>query len=430
MKYYSTNNRNNKTSLRNAVIKGLADDKGLYMPEKIPTHSDEFFKNIEKFSYQEIAYKTASLLFDDIPKNELLKIVESAINFDTPLISLDDSKHVLELFHGPTLAFKDVGARFMSRLLEYFYENTDDELYVLVATSGDTGSAVANGFLNVKGINVIILYPKGGVSKIQEQQLTTLGNNITALEIEGTFDDCQKLVKTAFLDKNINKQLTSANSINIARLVPQSFYFFNAYAQLKDKNKKFVVSIPSGNYGNLSAGLIAQKMGLKVSKFIASTNINNIVPEYIKTGNFEAKPSVATISNAMDVGNPSNFYRMTDLFDNDYNKFINNIAGYHFNDEQTKDSIIEIYKKYNYIIDPHGAVAYLGLKKYMENNNNVNGVIFETASPAKFTNTVEPLINKNIEMPERLKSAMNKEKVSTVLANNYNDFKDYLNNNF
>lgn len=366
-----------------------------------------------------------------IPHDDLKQIIHNSVTFPAPVIDLDDSKKVLELWHGPSLAFKDFGARFMSQLMSYFNRDNDKELVILVATSGDTGGAVAAGFYKALGIKVVILYPKGKVSLLQEKQLTTLGENITALEIDGTFDDCQALVKQAFLDKDLKHiRLSSANSINIARLIPQSFYYFEAYKQLKDKSKPVVFCIPSGNFGNLTAGLLAQKMGLPVHAFIAATNENDVVPTYLKTGDYTPRPSVRTISNAMDVGNPSNFARMLDLYGSIWEDMKKNIHGFAFNDAETRQAVLEIKERYQYVMDPHGAVGYLALKAYQKQAANTQGIILETAHPAKFKPDMEAIFGEEIEVPERLAILENKEKVATALGTDYDGFKGYLNDNF
>jgi threonine synthase len=365
MNYYSTNNPTHKVSLKEAVLKGLAYDNGLYMPEAIPVLPKSFFDLLPEKSFQQIAFEVANaFLKDDVPTAELKRIIEHTISFDAPLIELEKNVFTLELFHGPTLAFKDFGARFMSQLLGYFAKEEKREIVILVATSGDTGSAVANGFLGVPGTKVVVLYPSGKVSDTQEKQFTTLGQNITALEVDGSFDDCQRLVKEAFLDEELTTKffLTSANSINIARLIPQSFYYFYAWSRLKEKSN-VVFSVPSGNFGNLTAGLIAKRMGLPIRHFVASTNINDIVPEYLRTGHFNPKSSQSTISNAMDVGNPSNFARMMDLYQNDHEKLKSDVLGFDFSDAETQTTMCEVFARSKYIIDPHGAVGYLGLKK-------------------------------------------------------------------
>ncbi|TRX57667.1 threonine synthase [Fulvivirga sp. M361] len=416
MKFYSTHRAVEMTSFREAVIKGLPADNGLFMPESIPALDQAFLNNLANLSLPEIAHTVALPFVDgEIPSGVLQTIVEETLAFALPVVNVHDNIFSLELFHGPTCAFKDVGARFLARCLSHF---SDEKVTVLVATSGDTGSAVANGFLGVENVDVIILYPKGKVSHLQEQQLTTLGQNITALEVEGTFDDCQSMVKHAFLDKELNKaiKLTSANSINIARLLPQSFYYFWAMAQMKD-HEKVTFSVPSGNYGNLTAGLLAKSMGLNIHGFVASSNINDIVPKYIKTGSFESKPSKQTISNAMDVGNPSNFGRMTELYGQSWEKLTDNITGFSYNDHETKTAMKEVYEQYNYVLDPHGAVGYLGLTEYLKNNNGT-GVFLETAHPAKFIDTVTEVIGE-IEIPERLSVYLEKEKKSTLISNSY-----------
>jgi len=441
MKLYSTKNHTAFVTLKEAVLKGLPDDNGLFMPNEIPKLSKEFIDNLDKYSFQEIAFTVAkTLLQDAIPEKDLKEIINNAINFSAPVVSLDDKTHVLELFHGPSLAFKDFGARFMAQLMSYFNKGENKELVILVATSGDTGGAVAAGFYKALGIKVIILYPSGKVSALQEKQLTTLGHNITALEIDGTFDDCQALVKKAFLDKELNKniRLSSANSINIARLIPQSFYYFEAYKQL-GQGDPIVFSIPSGNFGNLTAGLMAQKMGLPIHKFIAATNKNDVVPEYLNSGSYNPRPSVRTISNAMDVGNPSNFARMLDIY-TDLNKHSsengstwNNmkeaISGYAYTDEVTSIAIKEVYDKYGYVIDPHGAVGYLALKEFQESNPNTRGIILETAHPSKFIDDVENILNKKIDIPERLATLADKGKVSIELPIDFEPFKLWLLNN-
>ncbi len=430
MKFYSTNNPELKVDLRRAVTEGLAPDNGLYMPESIPQLSSNFFRDIGDKSFKEIAFEVANhLLGDDIPKAELQRIVDHTIQFDAPLVAVEDGIYALELFHGPTLAFKDFGARFMSRLLGYFANQQDREIVILVATSGDTGSAVANGFLEVPGTKVVVLYPSGKVSEIQEKQFTTLGKNITALEVDGTFDDCQRLVKLAFLDRELNAKLflTSANSINIARLIPQSFYFFYAYSRLSRNGKPIVFSVPSGNFGNLTGGLLAMKMGLPVSKFIASTNINDVVPQYLASRNFSPRPSEQTISNAMDVGNPSNFARIVDLFQNDFDRISNVISGYAFTDEETKLAMRQVYSDKRYVLDPHGAVAYLGLKKYLKDSNaDAIGVFAETAHPAKFRDVVQQTLSTDIDIPEKLLKFMALSKKVVTMPASYDEFKTIL----
>ncbi|UXP33980.1 threonine synthase [Reichenbachiella agarivorans] len=415
MKYYSTNKQVPEVSYEEAIFRGLPDDNGLYMPTTIPTLPASFFEEIEDMKLHDIAYEVASrFIGDEIPERDLRKLVSDTLNFDLPIVEVEQNVYSLELYHGPTCAFKDVGARFLARCLSYFSAQSDKKSTILVATSGDTGAAVGSGFLGVKNINVIILYPKGKISKIQEQQLTTLGDNIQALEVRGAFDDCQKMVKDAFLNLELKAKynLTSANSINMARLIPQSFYYFWAYAMLKDLGD-LVVSVPSGNFGNLTAGLLAQKMGLPIKQFIASTNANDVVPTYLKTGVFTPKPSTATISNAMDVGNPSNFYRMKEVFGSSWEDMKVGVIGYAYDDAQTAETVRQVYQATEYLLDPHGAVGYLGLKEYMKEHPKSVGVFLETAHPAKFGDVVEPIIKQPIEMPERLAEYAKRTKVAT-----------------
>ena len=428
MNYFSTNNKDLKFSFNEAVIKGLAPDKGLFFPVSIPKLDKLFFQNLSKKELPEIGFEVAKhFVGNDISESELRKITEEVFNFPIPLVEVEEGVYTLELFHGPTCAFKDVGARFMSRCLSVFSKKSEKEVTILVATSGDTGSAVANGFLGVEGVNVIILYPKGKVSHIQEQQLTTMGQNITALEVEGTFDDCQALVKNAFADKDLNEKmnLTSANSINIARLLPQSFYYFYALAQLQEMDKEVIVSVPSGNYGNLTGGLLAKQMGLPIKNFIASANRNKIVPDYLESGKYEPKASVQTISNAMDVGAPSNFARMMELYQENHTDVIKEIKGAWYTDEETVQTMKEVYENENYILDPHGAVGYLGLKKYLDKEKQV-GIFLETAHPAKFKDTVEKAIENEVEIPKYLKECLQKEKKATVIGKNFNELKKHL----
>lgn len=413
MKYYSTNKQVPEVSFEKAIFQGLPDDNGLYMPKEIKQLPADFFKNIHDMPLHDIAYEVAKCFIEDeIPEKELKEIVAGTLAFDLPLVEVEDNVYSLELYHGPTCAFKDVGARFLARCLSYFSRQSDKKATILVATSGDTGSAVASGFLGMKNINVVILYPKGKISNIQEQQLTTLGENITACEVDGTFDDCQKLVKDSFLNLEMKAKynLTSANSINMARLIPQSFYYFWTYAMLGEE-KDLAISVPSGNYGNLTAGLLAKKMGLPIKQYIASANANDIVPAYLRSGNFEPRRSVETISNAMDVGNPSNFYRMNDLFGADVETFRKELKGYTYSDEETSETIKKVYADTGYLLDPHGAVGYLGLKAYLKDNDAV-GVFLETAHPAKFLDVVEPIINKKVEIPQRLQDYIDREKVA------------------
>ncbi len=430
MKYNSTNNRNLKVSFREAVMKGLAPDGGLFMPEFIPKLNSTFINNLQNYSIQEIGFEVAKSFIDkEISDNNLQNIINDAINFDAPLINLEQKLSILELFHGPTLAFKDFGARFMARTMSYFLKDSDEVVNILVATSGDTGSAVASGFYGVEGINVYLLYPSGKVSDIQEMQLTTFDKNITALEIEGTFDDCQKLVKTAFVDDEINTQmkLSSANSINIARLIPQSFYYFNGYKQLINKAKEILVSVPSGNLGNLTAGLIAKQMGLPINKFIGATNSNSVFTEFILTGKYNPRPSVRTLSNAMDVGAPSNLARIESLYNN-HSIILKDIASNTHNDEQTIEMIKKVYEKYNYVIDPHGAVGMLALEQYIseERIDNYSAIVVETAHPAKFKDSVDNALGIDIDLPDTLKNCIAKEKKSIKLSNDYQEFKNYL----
>lgn len=432
MKLYSTKNPTKFVTLKEAIFKGLPEDNGLYMPERIPRLPENFIKNLKSQSFQSIAFEVAKTMIGNaIPENDLKNIVESAIDFPAPVVKLDDNTHVLELFHGPSLAFKDFGARFMAQLMSYFNQDDNQELVILVATSGDTGGAVAAGFYKALGIKVVILYPSGKVSMLQEKQLTTLGKNIAALEVDGTFDDCQALVKQAFLDDALTAKirLSSANSINIARLIPQSFYYFEAYKQLDTKGKPVVFSVPSGNFGNLTAGLFAKKMGLPVHEFIAATNANDVVPQYLETGEYKPTPSVRTLSNAMDVGNPSNFARMLDIYGSTWNNMAHEIKGYTFDDEATKDGVKEVFNKYNYIIDPHGAVGYLALKEYQK-GKDVVGVVLETAHPTKFLDDMETILEQKIPIPERLANLADKEKSATQIGTDFESFKEWLIKNY
>lgn len=428
MKFYSTNNPLHSVSLREAVIKGLAPGQGLFMPGQIPVLPASYFKSIHEKSFSQIAFDIArAFVEDDIPQDRLKEIVSNTISFDAPLVEIEKNIFSLELFHGPTLAFKDFGARFMSQVLGYFAAEQKKEVIILVATSGDTGSAVANGFLDVKGTRVIVLYPSGKVSEIQEKQFTTLGKNITALEVDGTFDNCQQLVKQAFSDEELNQKLflTSANSINLARLIPQSFYYFYAWSRLP-KKEHVVFSVPSGNFGNLTAGLIAEKMGLPIDHFIASTNRNDIVPNYLASSQFHPRPSVETISNAMDVGNPSNFARMIDLFQNNFSEIKRMLSGYSFSDEETKAAMKSVFTQRKYVLDPHGAVGYLGLKKYISQYPETVGVFLETAHASKFKEVVEETLSTEIQIPERLKIFLQGEKQTVPLEADYNSFKNFL----
>ncbi|MBQ9076724.1 MAG: threonine synthase [Muribaculaceae bacterium] len=432
MQYYSTNRQAPDASLQEAVVKGLAPDRGLYMPEVIPSIPKAFFNNISEMSLQDIAYVVANTLFgQDIESEKLKNIVNETLNFDIPLKHVNGNIYSLELFHGPTLAFKDVGARFMARLLGYFNRKNNGEgstVNVLVATSGDTGSAVANGFLNVPGIRVYVLYPKGKVSKIQEAQFTTLGSNITALEVDGTFDDCQALVKSAFMDKELNDrmQLTSANSINVARFLPQMFYYFHAYAQLAKMGKPLdnvVVSVPSGNFGNITAGLIGKRMGLPIKRFIAANNRNDIFYQYLQTAEYSPRPSVATIANAMDVGDPSNFARVLDLYGS-YKAIAAEISGCTYTDEQIAETLKDTYKSAGYLLDPHGAVAYRSLLEGLDGNET--GIFLETAHPAKFKDTVEQIIGERIDIPAKLAAFMKGTKSTVKMSPAFSAFKKFL----
>ena len=428
MNFYSLNKKAPNVSFKDAVIKGLAPDKGLYFPESTTSLEKDFFNHIEYFTNEEIAYEVIKqFVADEIPEKELKEIISETLCFDFPVVEIDKNSSTLELFHGPTMAFKDVGARFMARCFGFFNkEQNSEKVTVLVATSGDTGGAVASGFLGVEGVDVVILYPSGKVSDVQEKQLTSLGQNITALEVNGTFDDCQAMVKTAFLDTEITskRNLTSANSINVARWLPQMFYFFFAYKQLKNKKKDLVFSVPSGNFGNICAGAMAQKLGLPIKQLIASTNVNDIVPNYLKTGIYTPKPSKQTISNAMDVGDPSNFIRIQEIFKNDDALLKESLSSYSFTDEETRNAMKEIKKKSGYIADPHGAVGYLGLKKYFESNKG-QGIFLETAHPVKFLDVVEPVLNETIEFPQQILEVINKKKVSIEIST-FNELKQFL----
>ncbi len=430
MQYYSTNKQAPKASLRDAVVKGIAPDKGLYMPEKIEKLGSDFFENIDKMSFQEIAYEVADAFFGgDVDAQSLREIVTSTLSFPTPVVEVKDSIYSLELFHGPTLAFKDVGGCFMARLLSYFIkrEAQGGLVNVLVATSGDTGSAVANGFLGVEGIHVYVLYPKGKVSAIQECQFTTLGQNITALEVDGTFDDCQALVEAAFADAELNEHmtLTSANSINVARFLPQAFYYFNAYAQLKriGREQELVVSVPSGNFGNITAGLIAKRMGLPIKRFIAANNRNDIFLQYLMRGEYSPRPSVATIANAMDVGDPSNFARVVDLYGS-HKAIVADISGCSYSDEQIGETMQESLSENNYLLDPHGACGYRALQEQLQDGEV--GLFLETAHPAKFLDRVEQITSTKVEIPAKLQAFMQGEKQSIEVGRGFEEFKAFL----
>ncbi len=428
MQYYSLNQNAPFTTFKDAVIKGLAPDKGLYFPASISPLDANFFKLIEHKSNVDIAFEAIKqFIVPEIPEADLRVIIEDTLSFDFPIIEFNDHLSTLELFHGPTMAFKDVGARFMARCLGYFNKTNTNNITVLVATSGDTGGAVANGFLGVKGVKVVILYPEGKVSPIQEKQLTTLGQNISALEVKGVFDDCQAMVKHAFTDDALTSKmlLTSANSINIARWLPQLFYYLFAYKTLKHKHKPIVFSVPSGNFGNICAGMVAQKLGLPVRHFIAANNANNTVVDYMQTQKYSPKASLQTISNAMDVGNPSNFIRILELYNSDFKKLASHFSAYSFSDEATRSAISELYNTYSYIADPHGAVGYLGAKTYLETHPEAHVVFLETAHPTKFLDVVEAVINRKVELPEQIKRIIDKKKVSSKI-NNYNELMSFL----
>ncbi len=431
MNYYSTNGTAPMADLKKAVVKGLAEDRGLYMPEHIKTLPQAFFDNIQDMSFRDIAYNVAAAFFgEDIDGDALQDIVYDTLSFDCPVVKVTDNIYSLELFHGPTLAFKDVGARFMARLLQYFLcrSGNDEQVNVLVATSGDTGSAVANGFLGVDGIHVYVLYPKGKVSPIQECQFTTLGHNITAIEVDGVFDDCQALVKSAFMDAELNEhmRLTSANSINVARFLPQAFYYFNAYAQLRRQGKanSMVVCVPSGNFGNICAGLFAKRMGLPIKHFIASNNANDVFYQYLQTGIYTPQPSIQTIANAMDVGDPSNFARIYDLYGKDWKAIRSDISGATYTDEQIADTMRQVFKTTGYVCDPHGACGFRALSERLRDGET--GVFLETAHPAKFKQTVDNILGSDIEIPAKLQAFMNGKKQSVAMSSDFKAFKQFL----
>lgn len=431
MKYYSTNGKAPLASLKKAVVKGLAEDRGLYMPERIEKMPKAFFEDISSMSFQDIAYNVASNFFgEDVDEDALQDIVYDTLSFDCPVVKVTDNIYSLELFHGPTLAFKDVGARFMARLLGYFIGKSGKSglVNVLVATSGDTGSAVANGFLGVEGIHVYVLYPKGKVSPIQECQFTTLGQNITAIEVDGVFDDCQALVKSAFMDDELNKhmKLTSANSINVARFLPQSFYYFNAYARMKEQlnGNKLVMCVPSGNFGNICSALFGHEMGLPIDRFIAANNANDVFYNYLQTGQYNPKPSVQTLANAMDVGDPSNFARIYDLYGKSHERISQLISGATYSDEQIAETMRQCYNETGYILDPHGACGYRALKEGLREGEI--GVFCETAHPAKFKEKVDAILGTDIEIPARLRAFMDGEKQSVEMSKDFADFKQYL----
>lgn len=438
MKYISTNEKADPASFAEAALQGLAPDGGLYVPKEWPQLRNNFLEELSQKNLQEIGYEVSRLFVDELDDETLKKVVEDALDFDAPLVRLENNIHILELFHGPTMAFKDFGARFMSRIFSALRNQSDDDLIILAATSGDTGSAVAQGFLGVEGVKVCLLYPSGKVSHIQEQQLTTAGQNVTALEVEGSFDDCQRMVKQAFSDSELNKDLllSSANSINIARLIPQMFYYFYAISQLSDEASP-IFCVPSGNFGNLTAGVMAQKVGLPAAGFIAATNANDVVPTYLKTGDFQPKPSERTISNAMDVGNPSNFERMLYLFDEDHKKMRRHIWGASFSDAATEQAIQEVYNSEGYLMDPHTAVGYRAVQQYRESENfhfdedkSAPSIILSTAHPAKFGDVIEPVIGQGVAIPNRLRACLNKEKQSISMTNSYDSLKQWLVNNY
>jgi threonine synthase len=439
MKYFSTNHQAPDATLREAVVRGLAPDRGLYMPKQINVMPREFFEHIDEMTFREMSFEVAKAFFgDDVDEPSLKQIVDDTLAFETPVVNVEQNIYTLELFHGPTLAFKDVGARFMARLLQYFIKKEglgNSRVNVLVATSGDTGSAVANGFLGVDGIHVYVLYPKGKVSKIQECQFTTLGQNITALEVDGVFDDCQALVKSAFMDTELNEHmaLTSANSINVARFLPQAFYYFNAYAQLKKAGKlsytdagesNLVVCVPSGNFGNITAGLFAARMGLPIKHFIASNNANDIFFKYLQTGEYQPMPSKQTLANAMDVGDPSNFARILSLYDNSWEKIKTDISGATYPDARIRETMKACYASTGYVLDPHGACGYQALKEQL--GDDEVGVFLETAHPAKFKEKVDDILGTDIVIPQRLQDFMKGEKQSVEMDNNFESFKKFL----
>lgn len=429
MELYSTNNRALRASVQTAVMEGLPADNGLYMPGRLEPLPPSFWKEFSGYSFPELAFQISDhLLQGDIPADTLRGMMERAFDFDAPLVKLDGQHFVLELFHGPSLAFKDFGARFMAQLMAYYAKGSGRTLHILVATSGDTGGAVAAGFLGTPGIEVTILYPSGKVSPLQEKQLTALGKNITAIEVAGTFDDCQAMVKKAFLDQDLRRELwiTSANSINIARLIPQSFYYFRAFQQWPFSDKPPVFVVPSGNFGNLTAGLIARRLGLPAGHFVAATNANSVVPDYLHRGVFRPRPSIRTLSNAMDVGNPSNFARMLDLFGNDWDAMKAQISGYSFSDGETRAGMAELYSRYQYVMDPHGAVAYQALQAYLADHPAQGGIILETAHPAKFLEVVEPVLDLQVDIPERLARLAEAPKSAISMESTYAAFRSYL----
>lgn len=429
MKYYSLNKKSPAVSFKEATVKGQAPDKGLYFPEQVPVLDKSWIADLENKSNAAIALDVIRpYVAGEIPEDQLQAIVKETVDFPIPLVKVTNNVYSLELFHGPTLAFKDIGARFMSRCLGYFARERSEKVTVLVATSGDTGGAVANGFYGIEGVDVVILYPSGKVSSVQEKQLTTLGKNIHALEVNGTFDDCQQMVKQAFADEALTskKFLTSANSINVARWLPQQFYYFFAYKQWADKNNPPVFCVPSGNFGNICAGMLAHISGLPAQHFIAACNANDVVPRYLFDGNYDIKPAVATISNAMDVGNPSNFVRVMQLFNNDYLDLKKILSGYTITDEQTRQTLREVKKETGYLPDPHGAVAYLALQQYLKQNADQKGIFLETAHPVKFYDVVEPVIGEPVPIPPAIESILHLQKKSTVIDAEYDELKEFL----
>jgi threonine synthase len=428
MKFYSTQNPAHQVNLAEAVIKGLAPDQGLYMPERIPRLGPELVAKLGEMSFREIGYEVIGALFaEDLTATQICELVDHTLVFDAPLVVVEEDIYSLELFHGPTLAFKDFGARFCSKLMSMVLADSDKKVRVLVATSGDTGSAVANGFLGVAGVEVIILFPKGKVSELQEKQFTTLGQNIVCLEIDGVFDDCQRLVKEAFLDAELNQKLllTSANSINIARWIPQILYYFYAFSRLPHSEKPAVFAVPSGNFGNLAAGILAQQMGLPIAHFVAATNLNKVVPDYLAGADFVAMNSLQTVSNSMDVGNPSNFPRLLALYGGDSELLRSHVTGYFYGDTETVEAIVQVAQS-GYILDPHGAVGYLGLREFMEQNLGYQGVFLETAHPGKFRDVVEEVLGRKLELPERLSKFLEGEKITISLPRDFGAFRAFL----
>ena len=429
MKFYSTKKQVDPVDLKTAVLNSLPADRGLYMPEQLNSLPQSFWDNIEALSFQELSFQIARCILNGTIEDEALKsIVYEAVNFESPLVPLKDDLFCLELFHGPSLAFKDFGARFMARLMSHLIGDSKSQLDILVATSGDTGGAVALGFYNTPNINVTILYPSGKVSDLQEKQLTTLGGNIKAIEVDGSFDDCQRMVKSAFLDKELNEKfnLSSANSINIARLIPQSFYYARAYQLVKDKSKPIAMCVPSGNFGNICAGLIAKKLGLPISQFIAANNKNNVFHKYVNTGEYNPQKTISTLSNAMDVGNPSNFERILDLYENDNKAIAKDVWTASYDDDQTRKAIVEMYRKYDYVACPHTGVAYLGAVEFQDNNPEYQVIFQATAHSSKFIDTVEAAIEGPVEIPEALKVLQDRKKEAVQMSTEFEEFKTYL----